>query len=115
MSAREFLYINTPQMQTLTDVHTQAAAAQKNQARTVATHKTAKPEIPSDWGCAGTCSQPPPAAPAGSKLQKRQVPEFFAPYEVSHGPHPVHITTIVATVAVITGLTLLVSWRGRRR
>ncbi len=90
-------------MQTLADIHVQTAASQKVQARTIATHKTAKPEIPSDWGCAGTCSQPPAAAPPGSRLQKRRIHEFFV--TAPPGPDPTHTTIIIATAGLIVAAT----------
>jgi hypothetical protein len=100
-------------MQTIADIHVQAAIAQKKQARTIATHKTAKPEIPTDWGCAGQCSQPPPSAPAGSHLQKRPIPEFFTDFPSDI--HPTHATVILATAALIVGMAALVTATRSRR
>lgn len=95
-------------MQTVSDVHNDTAARQRFTAHAVATHKTLKPEIPGDYGCAGTCSQPPPSVPAGSRLQKKTVPEFFAtatPQSTSY-----YTVVLVAALVAYVGLTTI-KWR----
>lgn len=89
-------------MQTVADVHNDAAARQRAQARMVARHQTPKPEIPGDYGCAGNCSQPAPEPPSGSRLHKKAVPEFF----VGSRLHPTHTYTILVSAVVVGALAL---------
>lgn len=102
-------------MQTVADVHNDTAARQRATAHTVATHKTIQPEIPGDYGCAGTCSQPPPAHPQGSRLKKRTIPEFFSGRLPANGPDPIHYYTIIGAAIAVACLGLLTANVARRR
>jgi hypothetical protein len=53
----------------MSDPGADVAAGHEQQKARITAHRSISPEIPGDYACAGDCSHPPPAPPAGSTVE----------------------------------------------